>query len=117
MIRRPPRSTLFPYTTLFRSRLVDVQDRIVLRVVSGPHAIDPQRDRLRERLALERPRDAPAAYRTRCRRPRRTDEAAHRRIFERRDADDLVALALKPNPVMSHVRSSKPLDVVLERFV
>src|SRR3712207_7243140 len=35
MIRRPPRSTLFPYTTLFRSRLLDpvgverghVQDR------------------------------------------------------------------------------------------
>src|SRR2546430_13444925 len=24
MIRRPPRSTLFPYTTLFRSRLVQV---------------------------------------------------------------------------------------------
>src|SRR3712207_8872361 len=24
MIRRPPRSTLFPYTTLFRSQLVDV---------------------------------------------------------------------------------------------
>src|SRR5256885_2962903 len=24
MIRRPPRSTLFPYTTLFRSRSVDV---------------------------------------------------------------------------------------------
>src|SRR5258708_10587145 len=24
MIRRPPRSTLFPYTTLFRSRLVTV---------------------------------------------------------------------------------------------
>src|SRR5256885_9327068 len=23
MIRRPPRSTLFPYTTLFRSRIVD----------------------------------------------------------------------------------------------
>src|SRR2546422_5016531 len=23
MIRRPPRSTLFPYTTLFRSRVVD----------------------------------------------------------------------------------------------
>src|SRR2546425_8162933 len=28
MIRRPPRSTLFPYTTLFRSRL---------EVVRGPH--------------------------------------------------------------------------------
>src|SRR5260370_20101760 len=28
MIRRPPRSTLFPYTTLFRSRLVSVSDAI-----------------------------------------------------------------------------------------
>src|SRR5688572_31828441 len=32
MVRRPPRSTLFPYTTLFRSvlviRLVDQDDRI-----------------------------------------------------------------------------------------
>src|SRR3989441_12929466 len=26
MIRRPPRSTLFPYTTLFRSPLVDQQE-------------------------------------------------------------------------------------------
>src|SRR2546429_3480951 len=29
MIRRPPRSTLFPYTTLFRSRAVNVSDRLV----------------------------------------------------------------------------------------
>src|SRR5258707_9956480 len=27
MIRRPPRSTLFPYTTLFRSRVERVDDR------------------------------------------------------------------------------------------
>src|SRR2546427_7065216 len=27
MIRRPPRSTLFPYTTLFRSSLVTVQQK------------------------------------------------------------------------------------------
>src|SRR2546425_3883508 len=27
MIRRPPRSTLFPYTTLFRSRPNDVRER------------------------------------------------------------------------------------------
>src|SRR5437867_10064316 len=27
MIRRPPRSTLFPYTTLFRSLLIDEVDR------------------------------------------------------------------------------------------
>src|SRR5256885_11146968 len=28
MIRRPPRSTLFPYTTLFRSKLVKGQGKI-----------------------------------------------------------------------------------------
>src|SRR3712207_7585879 len=27
MIRRPPRSTLFPYTTLFRSGIADLADR------------------------------------------------------------------------------------------
>src|SRR2546422_6058324 len=27
MIRRPPRSTLFPYTTLFRSQLVEIRRR------------------------------------------------------------------------------------------
>src|SRR5258705_4214373 len=37
MIRRPPRSTLFPYTTLFRSLAVDVQQRAarVARVDRG----------------------------------------------------------------------------------
>src|SRR3712207_7180638 len=30
MIRRPPRSTLFPYTTLFRSRVVEARPRTVL---------------------------------------------------------------------------------------
>src|SRR5256885_7127900 len=30
MIRRPPRSTLFPYTTLFRSSALDVVDPIVV---------------------------------------------------------------------------------------
>src|SRR2546427_6370451 len=29
MIRRPPRSTLFPYTTLFRSLSVEVADQVV----------------------------------------------------------------------------------------
>src|SRR3712207_9149218 len=31
MIRRPPRSTLFPYTTLFRSRLLVERVKAVLR--------------------------------------------------------------------------------------
>src|SRR2546422_6381959 len=40
MIRRPPRSTLFPYTTLFRSaRRVD--PRIAADAV--PHLLDPER--------------------------------------------------------------------------
>src|SRR3712207_8473357 len=37
MIRRPPRSTLFPYTTLFRSLGIEVQDH-------GPAAQVGQRD-------------------------------------------------------------------------
>src|SRR2546425_8805004 len=30
MIRRPPRSTLFPYTTLFRSELLPLTDQLVV---------------------------------------------------------------------------------------
>src|SRR5687767_15544378 len=39
MIRRPPRSTLFPYTTLFRSK---VKARLLRR--RGPPLIQPYRD-------------------------------------------------------------------------
>src|SRR5256885_7942421 len=45
MIRRPPRSTLFPYTTLFRSRGLDVEQRyargevIIDNVLCGDHEI------------------------------------------------------------------------------
>src|SRR2546426_7163877 len=35
MIRRPPRSTLFPYTTLFRSHLVPA-DALAVRVAERP---------------------------------------------------------------------------------
>src|SRR2546422_6665798 len=37
MIRRPPRSTLFPYTTLFRSQLGEVADH---RLHVAPHVAD-----------------------------------------------------------------------------
>src|SRR2546430_9778061 len=36
MIRRPPRSTLFPYTTLFRSRRLAVQPRQQRQTGGGP---------------------------------------------------------------------------------
>src|SRR2546427_950548 len=40
MIRRPPRSTLFPYTTLFRSRLERVSECLVRHVVKSMSALD-----------------------------------------------------------------------------
>jgi len=42
MIRRPPRSTLFPYTTLFRSPSEAVHDQLTFFDTSsyGPRAID-----------------------------------------------------------------------------
>src|SRR5256886_13628702 len=50
MIRRPPRSTLFPYTTLFRS-VSDVHDGRQVPVDPGAleHAADPARLQLGER--------------------------------------------------------------------
>src|SRR5436305_11047148 len=52
MIRRPPRSTLFPYTTLFRSALrvcrIDQRD---LDAEARAHQLEQQRRR-REELAL-----------------------------------------------------------------
>src|SRR2546427_6815622 len=64
MIRRPPRSTLFPYTTLFRSRLEVIQ--VLLHVVRigrllerqdvgvghavGQESPDPHQDRKSTRL-------------------------------------------------------------------
>src|SRR2546422_7800176 len=41
MIRRPPRSTLFPYTTLFRSRLVEYL-AVGSCVVAMPHGASLQ---------------------------------------------------------------------------
>src|SRR3712207_8714647 len=35
MIRRPPRSTLFPYTTLFRSGRLEAEDGMARRGLSG----------------------------------------------------------------------------------
>src|SRR5258707_5311209 len=60
MIRRPPRSTLFPYTTLFRSHADHALDAAARldRVLRHGDRADPAGDRLggRLRLALHRDR-------------------------------------------------------------
>src|SRR3712207_7393688 len=38
MIRRPPRSTLFPYTTLFRSRTQALHDEMLRHGLESPYA-------------------------------------------------------------------------------
>src|SRR3712207_8704571 len=48
MIRRPPRSTLFPYTTLFRS-LGDVAQKHC----GFPSAAEPARELVRRRVGLD----------------------------------------------------------------
>src|SRR3989454_8803831 len=48
MIRRPPRSTLFPYTTLFRSAIPAQALRLVHRLVRGDHEVVAARGILRE---------------------------------------------------------------------
>src|SRR2546426_9040950 len=60
MIRRPPRSTLFPYTTLFRSRLVRVERRsrrlsphVEDRSEELPRLLDPVAWRIEHRVAMD----------------------------------------------------------------
>src|SRR3712207_7075153 len=52
MIRRPPRSTLFPYTTLFRS---DIRRRGAPRRELGPLGPDRRRGKEHERTARGHP--------------------------------------------------------------
>src|SRR5256885_8389020 len=56
MIRRPPRSTLFPYTTLFRSRFRDPRDALEQNVAASRScAALRRRERNRREKAGEQP--------------------------------------------------------------
>src|SRR3712207_7443728 len=57
MIRRPPRSTLFPYTTLFRSVVLRLPR---LGLVEGGDAEDERRGEQRRGRGAERAAGAPA---------------------------------------------------------
>src|SRR3712207_8951199 len=77
MIRRPPRSTLFPYTTLFRSPELARAQVLVARVSQDPRTRSPRRcARSSWRLASRRQRGARGAPCTPAAppRPRRSEE-------------------------------------------
>src|SRR2546429_7165262 len=61
MIRRPPRSTLFPYTTLFRSRSAGTQRRRVMKTIDAAEA------RRRFETVLDESQRAPVVIRDRDR--------------------------------------------------
>src|SRR2546430_10202179 len=52
MIRRPPRSTLFPYTTLFRSGPVSTGDATIVAKVAGH--VPPDMSKLQEQRSAIR---------------------------------------------------------------
>src|SRR2546426_10566231 len=53
MIRRPPRSTLFPYTTLFRSRKAGGEESLADAHAAGDHGGAPDRQAsIHQRLEL-----------------------------------------------------------------
>src|SRR6266511_3326545 len=93
MIRRPPRSTLFPYTTLFRSQR-DVAGPLCVRghvsaecsLRSEEHTSELQsREKLVCRLLLEKKKKPFASHRTGRRRAyRRARPDARRRARRRR---------------------------------
>src|SRR2546426_4677200 len=49
MIRRPPRSTLFPYTTLFRSSLTPRRPAGIAELIPHPNFLPAHRIRARDR--------------------------------------------------------------------
>src|SRR5438445_13505655 len=93
-----------------------MKDGLIRGVVAGADTIDAQGDRLRDGLALERARDAPAAHRPRGRRPFGADDPAHRRVTEDREADDIVTDARDPKPISVDLRRVRPTRVALRRL-
>src|SRR5215475_15019609 len=60
MIRRPPRSTLFPYTTLFRSAVAALFDHPLSQGARGLHRgfVIERRQRLQRRVGAHSPHGA-----------------------------------------------------------
>src|SRR3712207_7211778 len=64
MIRRPPRSTLFPYTTLFRSWLRGLSVPASVIVTSDDELVPPRKQRELAALLGARVREVPGRHRS-----------------------------------------------------
>src|SRR5215216_6863640 len=89
MIRRPPRSTLFPYTTLFRSR----RDRPAVRTAfrAGRHPVH----RRRLRAVPLRPGSAPARSEEHTSELQSPDHLVCRLLLEKKKKNTTSLLFLK----------------------
>src|SRR3712207_7632926 len=75
MIRRPPRSTLFPYTTLFRSFDVVDASNLQRQIVHGTKDVGrPKIESARDRLSDINPHVKIEAYETRLTSENRSEE-------------------------------------------
>src|SRR2546427_3421600 len=102
MIRRPPRSTLFPYTTLFRSKTERVGGKAGEKRANGVAEIAPEPIHADRRRAPGRMRDvADGGEQGRIdhRRPQAEERRARRESREaRRDGNSADADCLDPHP-------------------
>src|SRR2546422_3473330 len=70
MIRRPPRSTLFPYTTLFRSLVLSAYSAIPFSATPNPFSLSPRAPA----LAPSPKNPPPALWSSRCANKTRSEE-------------------------------------------
>src|SRR5256885_3404002 len=109
MIRRPPRSTLFPYTTLFRSRR-RCRDGEVPRRARAPHRGRHPRRRCARRAARRRSATAPIRGRHRRRTARAPRTRSEEHTSELQSPCNLVCRLLleKKNSIRTEFAASIP---------
>src|SRR3712207_8892075 len=78
MIRRPPRSTLFPYTTLFRSEYVQVTQPLAILMENVPDILNFGGHNIPEEICLTLER---LGYQTRYRSEEHTSELQSRQYL------------------------------------
>src|SRR5438034_7306753 len=96
MLRRPPRPTLFPYTTLFRSHRFEVWKRQGLRHLQAGGGVDP-------RVLLER--DGPRAEARAAAGHQRPLPRSEEHTSELQSHSDLVCRLLLEKKKIKHVGS------------